>query len=117
MSDADAILTRCDDAGEACARWVRGVVLAAGVELDERPRAGWGSLSYHHAAAGYVCGVFPRDGHARLVIEHGAHLDGFDDVFDEVGGQIATIVVRAVPDARRERIVDAILAEIARGTV
>jgi hypothetical protein len=110
--DADAILGRYGPEGERAARWLRDVVRTAGLALDERPRAGWVSLTYHHTDAGYVVGVFPRQGHAQLVVERGAALDGFADVFDEIGGQVAKVVVRQVPDARRERIVDAIAAAI-----
>lgn len=113
MTDAERILTRGDAAAERAARWLRDLVRSSGLDLDERPRARWGSLNYHHPAAGYVCGVFPRDGHAIVVIERGAALDGFDDVFDERGGQIAKIVVESVSDPRATRIVDAVIAEVA----
>ena len=113
MSDAERILTRGDAGAERAARWLRDLVRSSGLDLDERPRPRWGSLNYHHPAAGYVCGVFPRDGHAILVIEHGAALEGFDDVFDERGGQIAKILVESVPDPRAARIVDAVIAEVA----
>jgi hypothetical protein len=109
---ADAILGRYGPDGDRAARWLRGVIDDAGLHLDERPRPGWVCLTYHHPDAGYVVGIFPRDGHAQLVVEHGAALDGFDDLFDEVGGQIAKVIVRDVPDPRRERIVDAVVAAI-----
>ena len=109
----DEILAWAGADGERAARWLRELITASGIELDERPRAGWKALAYHHPDAGYVGGIFPRPGRAELVIEHGASLEGFDDVFDEVGGQIAKVLVSAVPDARSEAIVDALLAEIA----
>jgi hypothetical protein len=111
--NADEILSRHGPEGERAGRWLRNVLEASGLGLHERPRAGWISLTYHHPDAGYVVGVFPRDGRAELVVEHGARLDGFDDLFDEVGGQIAKVIVRRVPDPRRERIVDAVIAAIA----
>jgi hypothetical protein len=113
VTGAERILTRGDAAAERAAWWLRDLVCSSGLDLDERPRARWGSLNSHHPAAGDVCGVFPRDGHAIMVIEHGAAVDGFDDVFDERGGQIAKIVMESVPDARAARIVDAVIAEVA----
>lgn len=110
--NADAILSRFGPDGDRAARWLRRVIDESGLDLEERLRPGWACLAFHHPDAGYVVGIFPRDGHAQLVVEHGAALDGFDDLFDEVGGQIAKVIVRAVPDPRRERIVDSIVAAI-----
>jgi hypothetical protein len=101
-----------DDAGRVAAMWLRELIQAR-LDLEERARPGWRALTYHHPNAGYVAGVFPREGHAELVIEHGAFLDGFADLWDAVGGQVGKILVTAVPDARSDAILDAILAEIA----
>jgi hypothetical protein len=59
-----------------------------------------------------VCGIFPRRGEAALVVEHGAALGPVREVFDQVGAQVGTVVIREVPDPRAARIVDAVAAEI-----
>lgn len=111
--EVEAVLARGDAASERAARWLRDLLLGAGLGLTEGARPRWGSVNFRHPVAGYVAGIFPKDGHALLVIEHGAFLDGFDDVFDGGGKQIRTIEVRDAPDPRADRIVDAVLAEIA----
>ena len=107
------ILSAGDADGAKAARRLRQVVRGIGVDLDERPRPGWQSLTSHHPQAGYVVGIFPRHGHAQLVVEHGAALDGFDDLFDRFGKQMAAVIVRDVPDPRGDRIVDVVLAAVA----
>ncbi|NLR76480.1 DUF1801 domain-containing protein [Leeia aquatica] len=43
--------------------------------LQERLNLGWQGLAFHHATAGYVCGLFPqRDGAVHLLFEHGVEL-------------------------------------------
>lgn len=113
MSDvAEALLRRVDVEGRVAATWLRRLVTGLGVGLLETPRAGWQALTYHHPEAGYVVGIFPRRGHAQLVIEHGASMEAFADLFDRVGKQVGTIVVTTVPDERADRIQDVVLATI-----
>ena len=112
-ADIEEILTRGDASSERAARWVRDLMIGGPFDFEERPRSGWQSVSFHHPEAGYVAGLFPRDKDALLVIEHGAALDGFDDVFDGGGKQVRNITVRDVPDPRAERIIDVLLAAIA----
>ncbi len=107
-----AIVAGADSVGIAAAEWLCELVRGR-LELAERPQAGWQALTFHHREAGYVVGVFPRKGHAQLIVEHGAALDGFDELFDELGAQIAKVIVTSVPDPRGPAIIDAVLASIA----
>jgi hypothetical protein len=109
---SQALFAMADDAGRAAALWLRELIHSH-LDLEERVRVGWKALTYHHPDAGYVAGIFPRTGHAELVIEHGASLDGFAELFDAVGHQVGKILVSAVPDDRANSLVDLILAEIA----
>lgn len=113
--DAEHLLGGVEPTGGSCARWLRDLITDAEPGLEERVRPGWVALTYHHPQAGYVVGVFPRPGHAQLVIEHGAAMTGFDDVFDGGGRQIRKVVVASVPDPRQERLKDLVAASIAAG--
>jgi hypothetical protein len=112
----EAPFRSADAGGRAAAEWLRKLVTGLGVDLVEKPQAGWQALTYHHPEAGYVVGIFPRAGHAQLVIEHGASMEEFAALFDSVGKQVGTVVVTSVPDARGDRIEDVILAAIAMRT-
>jgi hypothetical protein len=110
----DEVLRMADRQGAEAAGWLRDLIRAIDVPFEERTRSGWQALTFHHPDAGYVVGIFPRTGCAELIVEHGADLDAFADVFDGDGGsQIRKVIVCTVPDPRSERIVDVILAAIA----
>ncbi len=106
------VVAGADRLGREAAEWLCALIRER-LELDEKPQPGWRAVTFHHPEAGYVVGVFPRTGHAQLIVEHGAALDGFDDLFDEVGAQIAKVIVISVPDPRGPDIIDAVLASIA----
>ena len=56
---------------------------------ETRVYAGWHGVGFHHAEAGYVVGVFPRDESVRVLFEHG-HLLG-DAPYLEGSGQTRVI--------------------------
>ncbi len=86
------------------ALWVRGVVLEADPELVERVYRGWRGLGFRHPEAGYVCGVFPKDGRVELLFEHGATLPDPLNILRGRGGR--TRFIRAEQES--EHLQDAI---------
>lgn len=67
-------LTRWPEASATLFLQLRAFLLDA-LPLQERLNLGWQGLAFHHAAAGYVCGLFPqRDGAVHLLFEHGIEL-------------------------------------------
>lgn len=62
-------------------------------EATERVHPGWRGIGYHHPDAGYVCGVFPRDDHARLLFEHGRELADPDGLLGDGGSQTRWMVI------------------------
>jgi len=51
-------------------------------ELTSKLSPGWGALNFHHAKAGYVCGVFVRADRVMLLFEHGVELSDPDGVLE-----------------------------------
>ena len=70
----DQMLVSEPPAVAALVRRLRDVVLAAHPDLRERVNTGWHGIGFHHPRAGYVVGLFPRDGGVNVGFEHGADL-------------------------------------------
>jgi hypothetical protein len=87
-------------------------------DAEERVNAGGGGLAYHDPAAGYVCGIFPRESDVRLLFEHGAALEDPDGLFDGGGKQTRYITLRPgddLPEAAIRRMIDrAVLRGVVR---
>jgi hypothetical protein len=96
------------------AAWVREAVLAADPDLAERVYRGWRGVGFRHPEAGYVCGIFPRDGVVELLFEHGASMPEPDNLLRGVGIQTSVIPVTEPDPALRERIVSYVQQAVAR---
>jgi hypothetical protein len=53
---------------------LRTVVREAHPDLREKVNAGWHGIGFHHPRAGYVVGLFPRNGGVNVGFEYGADL-------------------------------------------
>lgn len=53
------------------ARELTRIILDLHPGLSTKALKGWRALSFRDKRAGYVCGIFPRDGDVMLVFEHG----------------------------------------------
>jgi hypothetical protein len=98
VSEALEYLRTEHPAAYELAAWVREVVLGADPDLSEHVYRGWSGVGFRHPEAGYVCGIFPRDGHVELLFEHGAALPDPDGILCGEGAQTRVIPV-AAPDA------------------
>lgn len=56
-------------------------------EAEIRVWRGWGGAGFIDPSAGYVCGVFPRSDHVRLLFEHGALLPDPEGLLRGEGSQ------------------------------
>jgi len=74
IDDLDLLLKRIEPAVSDTAREVAETVAALAPEMSAKVRIGWGSVNFHHPAAGFVCAVFPMADHVSLVFEHGRQL-------------------------------------------
>jgi hypothetical protein len=70
----DQMLAGEPPAVAALVKRLRAVVLDAHPDLRERVNTGWHGVGFHHPRAGYVVGLFPRDGGVNVGFEHGADL-------------------------------------------
>jgi hypothetical protein len=95
--DVRELLSAHPDVLEA-ALWLRALVLAAEPDFTERVNRGWGGLGYRHPEAGYVCGIFPREGEVRLLFEHGVQLDDPDGILEGDGTQTRHVTIRERDD-------------------
>ncbi len=86
------------------AAWVREAVLEADPDLAERVYRGWRAVGFRHPEAGYVCGIFPRDGRVELLFEHGASLPDPDGILRGDGSQTRVIRVAEPEPALRAQI-------------
>jgi hypothetical protein len=78
------------DAAEL-ALWTRDAVLAADADLSERVYRGWRGVGFRHPEAGYVCGIFPKEGQVELLFEQGAGLTDPEGVLEGAGSQTRVI--------------------------
>jgi hypothetical protein len=81
------------------AGWTCDAVAAADPDLAPRVYRGWRGIGFRHPDAGYVCGVFPKDGHIELLFEHGATLVDPDGVLRGEGTRTRVLVVERATDA------------------
>lgn len=81
---------------------LRRMALNAIPEMSERINPGWRSVSLHHPAAGYVCGLFPRDDLVKVGFEHGRLLHDPDGVLVGAGRQLRYLCVTSLDN----RLVD-----------
>lgn len=99
IDDIDLLLARVEPAVADTARAVAEAVAALAPQMTARVRVGWGSVNFHHPAAGFVCAVFPMTDHVSLVFEHGRQLSS--PLLDGDGKQVRFI--RYVPGAEIDR--------------
>ena len=94
MSEAEAEAVLDDHTPEvySLAQWLRRAVKSADEGLSERVYKGWHGFGYHHADAGYVCAVFPREDDVLLAFEHGADLADPDGRLTHGGRQVRSLV-------------------------
>ncbi len=97
----------------AAAAWARGVLLGAGHALEERVYRGWLGLGYHHDAAGYVCGIFPRPERLALSLESGARLPDPAGLLTGAGRTVRSVIVADREEPGAEAIADVVEAAIA----
>lgn len=82
----------------------------------ERVYPGWKAIGYRDPEVGYLCGIFPRREHVRLLFEHGASLRDPDGLFDGGGAQTRFLTIpgpEAIPEAGIRRLILAALHEAA----
>ena len=72
--DLNQLLMRTEPAMADTVRQLAALIAEVAPELEGMIRIGWGSINYRHAAAGFVCAVFPMQDHVSLVFEHGRQL-------------------------------------------
>ncbi len=104
-SDALVFLRELDAVAAEIAVWARGHVLGADADLTERIYHGWRGVGFRHPEAGYVCGLFPRDGRVELLFEHGVGMADPDEVLNGSGSQtrVLHVVTRDAETADRIR--------------
>lgn len=61
---------------------LRGIILDAIPDVEERAYLGWRGAGYHHSDAGYVCGLFPRENMVRIGFTRGHKLNDPDGLLD-----------------------------------
>jgi hypothetical protein len=70
----DQMLAAESPAVAALVKRLHAVVLDAHPDLRGRVNPGWHGVGFHHPRAGYVVGLFPRDGGVNVGFEYGADL-------------------------------------------
>ena len=94
----------------AATLWARGVLIGAEAGLRERIARGWGALTLHHPAAGYVAGLFTYPDRPRIVWEHGVELFDPEGILEGAGRQVRTQDIAAMDDVTAQAI-EAFLAQ------
>jgi hypothetical protein len=80
------------------ALWTCDAVARADADLAPRVYRGWRGVGFRHPEAGYVCGVFPKDGGVDLLFEHGATLVDPEHVLRGEGTQTRVLRIDAASD-------------------
>lgn len=94
----------------AATLWGRDVLIGAEPGLRERVARGWGALTLHHTAAGYVAGLFTYPDRPRIVWEHGVELFDPEGILEGAGRQVRTQDIAAMDDVTAQAI-EAFLAQ------
>jgi hypothetical protein len=94
----------------ARALWARQVLIAAEPALRERVARGWGAVTLHHPAAGYVAGVFTYPARAFVAWEHGVELFDPEGLLEGDGAQVRTLSITSCDDSTAQAL-EAFLAQ------
>jgi hypothetical protein len=96
--DVEALLADHADVVAETAQRLRGALLGARPDLDERVRTGWHSINYRDPDAGFVCAIFPMADSVQLVFERGAQLPDPDGLLTGTGKQVRMLVFRSAAE-------------------
>ena len=96
---------------------LRTLVRTALPTADERAMVGWKGIGYRDPQAGYVCAIFPRADHVRLLFEHGTALEDRDGLLTGRAKQTRHIEVRAARDIRVRAFMRLVRAAVLHGSV
>ena len=93
---------------------MRETIHAAEPDLTERVYRGWDGVGFRHPDGGYVCAIYPKGDHVRLLFEHGRRLEDPDGLLEGDGLQTRYVSI-AEPDPRLApaiaRLLEAAIAE------
>jgi hypothetical protein len=69
------------------AQQLRQLIHATLPGMREKGYSGWHAIGFHHPAAGYVCGIFPKEQSVRFLFEHGVLLSDPEGILQGDGKQ------------------------------
>lgn len=107
MSWRDAFAELCAGYPDETARPAMEIadrIAALFPDMTPAVRSGWQAVTFRHARAGYVCGVFLTRHGARLIFEHGAEMSD-----PEILLEGETRQVRHIPVFSGRQIADPVL--------
>jgi hypothetical protein len=97
---ADEVMATHTPEVRALVERIRAVIFKAVPDVVETANLGWHSLSFTHPAAGYFCGLFPKQDEVEMVFEFGVLLPDPEGLFDRLGRQVGFINIRRPRDIR-----------------
>ena len=71
----DDLLARRPPAQGRLARELIALLRDLRPDFSTKVATGWGTVNFSHSEAGFVCSVFPSDGHVSLIFQQGKLLD------------------------------------------